>query len=61
MDVSEERAWLQHHVVRLRLALRYTKARQTEAILKEVIADAEARLDALNTRELIDPKQLNTS
>jgi hypothetical protein len=38
--------------MRLRLALRYAKSRQTEAILKEVITDAEARLAALTDQQL---------
>lgn len=44
--------------MRLRLALRYAKSRQTEAILKEVITDAEARLAALADREI---KKINNS
>jgi hypothetical protein len=52
LDTSEDQAWFQHHVMRLRLALRYAKSRQTEAILKEVITDAEARLAALTDQQL---------
>ena len=55
MDLSPEQEWLQHHIQRLRLALRYTKSRQTEAILKEAIADAEARLEALADLQLKSP------
>ena len=52
MDLGDEQAWLQHNILRLRLALRYTKSRQTEAILKEVIGDAEARLQVLVDRQI---------
>jgi hypothetical protein len=44
--------WLRHHIGRLRLALRFTRARQTETVLKEAIADAEARLELLEERRL---------
>jgi len=52
LDLGDEQAWLQHHVMRLRLALRYTKSRQTEMILKELIAAAEARLENLADRQI---------
>jgi hypothetical protein len=52
LDTGDEQAWLQHHVMRLRLALRFVKSRQTEAILKEVITDAEARLASLTDQQL---------
>ena len=52
LELSDEQAWLQHHVRRLRLALRYTKSRQTETILKELSAETESRLEALANRQL---------
>jgi hypothetical protein len=52
-DLSDERMWLRHIAMRLRLALRYTRSRQTEAILKEVVTDAEARLETLGDQSLV--------
>lgn len=51
-DLSDERMWLRHIVLRMRLALRYTRSRQTEAILKELVSDAEARLEKLRDQSL---------
>lgn len=52
MDLEDEETWLHHHVMRLRMALRYTRARQAEALLKEMIADAESRMEALAEAQL---------
>lgn len=54
-DLDDEQTWLQYHVMRLRMALRYTRARQSEALLKEMITDAEARLEALADARLKQP------
>jgi len=59
LDLIDEQAWLQHQILRLRLALRYTKARQTETILKEIIADSESRLAELADRQVKKPKNSN--
>ena len=45
--MEDEEAWLRHRVIRLRTMLRFAKDPRTEAGLKEFIADAEERLDAL--------------
>jgi hypothetical protein len=42
---DDERAWLRFFIGRLRAALRYAKAPETTAILKELIAEVEARLE----------------
>jgi hypothetical protein len=47
MELEDEEAWLRHRVIRLRTMLRFAKDPRTEAGLKEFIADAEERLDAL--------------
>jgi hypothetical protein len=45
--LEDEETWLRRHVVRLRTMLRFAKDPRTEVGLKEFIADAEERLDAL--------------
>jgi len=45
--LEDEETWLRHRVIRLRTMLRFAKDPRTEAGLKEFIADAEERLDAL--------------
>jgi hypothetical protein len=52
LDPEDEATWLHHHVMRLRTALRYARARQAEAILREMIAAAETRLDAITNAHL---------
>jgi hypothetical protein len=47
MELEDEEAWLRRRVIRLRTMLRFAKDPRTEAGLKEFIADAEERLDAL--------------
>jgi hypothetical protein len=47
MELEDKETWLRHRVVRLRTTLRFAKDPRTEAGLKEFIADAEERLDAL--------------
>jgi len=42
---DDEQGWLRFFIRRLRAALRYAKAPETAAILKELIAEVEARLD----------------
>ena len=45
--MEDEETWLRRRVIRLRTMLRFAKDPRTEAGLKEFIADAEERLDAL--------------
>jgi len=45
--LEDEETWLRRHVVQLRTMLRFAKDQRTEAGLKEFIADAEERLDAV--------------
>jgi hypothetical protein len=45
---EDEVPWLRARVIRLRVALRFTKDPRVEVILREVIADAEDRLAALD-------------
>lgn len=56
MDFDDEETWLHHHVLRLRLLLRYVRNKQGEPIIKDLIANAEARLEALADQKLKEPK-----
>jgi hypothetical protein len=47
MDVESEKVWLRHRVQRLRTILRFVTDVRAEAPLRELIAEAELRLDAL--------------
>ena len=47
MEWEDEGTWLRARIIRLRTILRYTKDSKVEICLKELIADAEARLDTL--------------
>jgi len=49
-EPEDEVTWLRHRVVRMRTILRFAKEPRAEAGLRELIADAEARLDALERR-----------
>jgi hypothetical protein len=44
VEFEEEEIWLRHRVGRLRAALRIAKEPRVEAILRELIIDAEKRL-----------------
>jgi hypothetical protein len=44
VEFEEEEIWLRHRVGRLRAALRLAKEPRVEAILRELIIDAEKRL-----------------
>jgi hypothetical protein len=48
-EPEDELTWLRHRIVRMRTILRFAKDPRTEAGLRELIADAEARLAALET------------
>jgi hypothetical protein len=47
--MEAEAVWLRKRIIRLRAALRFAKDQRTEIILREVIADAEDRLAALES------------
>ena len=46
-NLEPEDVWLRFFLRRLRLGLRKAKSADTAAVLKELIADAEERLDRL--------------
>jgi hypothetical protein len=46
VEFEEEEIWLRHRVGRLRAALRLTKEPRVEAILRDLIIDAEKRLQS---------------
>lgn len=52
MEFEDEETWLHHHVLRLRLLLRYVRSKQGEPIIKDLISIAEARLEALADQTL---------
>lgn len=47
MELEAEEPWLRKRVVRLRTVLRYADDPRIEVILREIIADAENRLELL--------------
>jgi hypothetical protein len=47
VDLEPEDVWLRHRLRRLRAILRLVKEPAAEGILRELIADAEDRLDLL--------------
>jgi hypothetical protein len=49
-DLEDEETWLRHRIMRMRTILRFAKDPRTEAGLRELIAEAEARLTALEAR-----------
>jgi hypothetical protein len=49
--MEAEAGWFRKSIIRLRAALRFAKEPRVEAILREVIADAEDRLAALEQPE----------
>lgn len=56
MASHDETAALRHRIMRLRTALRLAKDARVEAILREVIADQEERLIALEHRAFNAPE-----
>ncbi len=50
MDFEDESTWLRHRVQRLPTIARYVKDARAESGLRELIADAEQRLDQLEAR-----------
>jgi hypothetical protein len=59
VDFVDEETWLHHRLRRLRTALRLAKEPRVEAILRELIGDAEERLDLLETRRMRAEKKSN--
>ena len=49
MEFEDESTWLRHRVLRLRTILRYAKDPRAENGLRELIAEAEKRLEQLET------------
>ena len=47
MDFEDEYTWLRHRVLRLRTILRYVKDSRAESGLRELIGEAEKRLEQL--------------
>jgi hypothetical protein len=47
MDFEDESTWLSHRVQRLRTILRYVKDARAESGLRELIGEAEQRLEQL--------------
>ena len=50
-EIEDEMTWLRHRILRMRTILRFAKDPRTEAGLRELISDAEARLAALEAKE----------
>jgi hypothetical protein len=50
MDFEDD-TWLRHRVLRLRTILRYVKEPKAESGLRELIAEAEKRLEQLEARQ----------
>jgi len=50
LDLEPEENWLRHRLRRLRTILRYAKEPRVESGLRELIADAEERLDLLERK-----------
>jgi hypothetical protein len=49
-DLEDEETWIRHRIVRMRTVLRFAKDPRVEAGMRELIADAETRLAALEAR-----------
>jgi hypothetical protein len=49
-EIEDDVSWLRHQISRMRTILRFAKDPRTEAGLRELIAEAEARLAALEER-----------
>jgi hypothetical protein len=50
-EIEDEVSWLRHRIMRMRTILRFAKDPRTEAGLRELISDAEARLAALEAKK----------
>ena len=56
VELEEEEVWLRHRVGRLRAALRIAKESRVEAILRELIIDAEKRLELIARAKANNPR-----
>jgi hypothetical protein len=56
VEFEEEEIWLRHRLRRLRAALRISKEPRVEAILRELITDAEERLDLIEQAAMKRPR-----
>ena len=56
LDLEPEENWLRHRLRRLRTILRYAKEPRVESGLRELIADAEERLDLLERQKMPQSK-----
>ena len=56
MRWQDESSWLRYRVVRMRTALRFAMSPEVTNILRELIADGEARLLALDANEFPEVK-----
>ena len=56
VEFEEEEIWLRHRVGRLRAALWLTKEPRVEAILRDLIIDAEKRLELIERANMKKPR-----
>jgi hypothetical protein len=56
LDLEPEEIWLRHRLRRLRTIFRYTTEPRVESGLRELIADAEERLDLLEQQKVPQSK-----
>ena len=49
-ELQDEVSWLRHRIVRMRTILRFAKEARAESGLRELIAEAETRLAALEAK-----------
>ena len=55
MDIEPEYMWLRHRVMRLRTIMRYVKDPKVKAGLRELIGEAEQRLEQLEEKQKKSP------
>jgi len=60
VEFEEEEIWLRHRVGRLRAALRIAKEPRVEAILRELIIDAEKRLELIEEANAKKPPRTSS-
>lgn len=61
MAIEQEAVWLRPRIIQMRAMLRRVKDRNVENALREFIADAESRLEALEERQLYPRVKLDKS
>ena len=61
MRWQDESSWLRYRVIRMRTALRFAMSPEVTNILRELIADGEARLLALDAKEFPEVKEVAPS